>query len=245
MMTNVSGNVYSATISSEYTGIIFNDGSGNDLNKTTDTTIAGDGMMFSNGSWVPYDGSGNDDPIPPTPSGNTIYVKDNAGWGTVYCHYWSSTSGSVWPGDQMTSLGNGVYSITIDSSYAGIVFNNGNGVQTGNLTLNFGQIYDNASGSWSAYSDNGGNGGGNGGGDVVSGDYIYFTDNQGWGTVYCHTWNMVGGTTVWPGTQMENVGGNQYKVMVDGSHTNVKFNGGDGGPESAEFELVLGQSYSN
>ena len=245
MMTNVSGNVYSATISSEYTGIIFNDGSGNDFNKTSNTTIAGDGMMFSNGSWVTYDpNGGNDNPNPPTPSGNTIYVKDNAGWGTVYCHYWSSTSGSVWPGDQMTSLGNGVYSITIDSSYAGIVFNNGNGVQTGNLTLNFGQIYDNASGSWSAYSDNGGNGGGNGG-DVVSGDYIYFTDNAGWGTVYCHTWNMVGGTTVWPGTQMENVGGNQYKVMVDGSHTNVKFNGGDGGPESAEFELVLGQSYSN
>ncbi len=79
----------------------------------------------------------------------------------------------------------------------------------------------------------------------ADGDYIYFTDNQGWGTVYCHTWNMVGGTTVWPGTQMENTGGNQYRVMVDGTHTSVKFNGGDGGPESGEFELVLGQTYSN
>ena len=241
-MTHVSGNVYSAEVSTEFTGIIFNDGSGSDYAKSDDTIISA-GQMYSNGSWVDYDpngGGGNDDPVPPTPDGNTIYVKDSAGWGTVYCHYWSSTSGSVWPGDQMTSLGNGVFSISIDSSYTGIVFNNGNGTQTGNLTLNFGQIYDNASDTWAPYSDNGGNGG-----DVVSGDYIYFTDNQGWGTVYCHTWNLVGGTTVWPGTQMENVGGNQYRVLVNSTHTNVKFNGGDGGPESGEFELTVGNSYSN
>ncbi len=79
----------------------------------------------------------------------------------------------------------------------------------------------------------------------VDGEYIYFTDNQGWGTVYCHTWNMVGGHTEWPGIQMENVGGNQYRVMVDSTHTNLKFNGGNGGPESGEFELVIGQTYSN
>ena len=80
----------------------------------------------------------------------------------------------------------------------------------------------------------------------AEGDYIYFTDNQGWGTVYCHTWNLVGGkNTPWPGDQMENVGGNQYRLLVDSTHTNLKFNGGEGGPESAEFELVIGQTYSN
>ncbi|MBQ2825122.1 MAG: starch-binding protein [Clostridia bacterium] len=80
----------------------------------------------------------------------------------------------------------------------------------------------------------------------VDGDYIYFTDNQGWGTVYCHTWNLVGATnTPWPGDQMENVGGNQYRLLVDSTHTHLKFNGGSGGPESNEFELVIGNTYSN
>ena len=244
-MTQVSGDVYSAEVSTEFTGIIFNDGSGSDSAKTDDTTISA-GQMFANGSWVDYDpngGGGNDDPIPPTPDGNTIYVKDSAGWGTVYCHSWSDFSGTVWPGEQMTSLGNGVFSISVDPGHTGVVFNNGNGTQTGNLKPNYGQIYDNATDTWSPYTDNGGGGGG---GDdiIVSGDYIYFTDNQNWGTVYCHTWNMVGGTTVWPGTQMEFVDG-KYRAMVDGSHTKVKFNGGLGGPESGEFDLVLGNSYSN
>ncbi len=244
-MTQVSGDVYSAEVSTEFTGIIFNDGSGSDYAKTDDTTISA-GQMFANGSWVEYDsngGGGNDDPIPPTPDGNTIYVKDSAGWGTVYCHSWSDFSGTVWPGEQMTSLGNGVFSISVDPGHTGVVFNNGNGTQTGNLTPNYGQIYDNATDTWSPYTDNGGGGGG---GDdiIVSGDYIYFTDNQNWGTVYCHTWNMDGGTTVWPGTQMEFVDG-KYRAMVDGSHTKVKFNGGLGGPESGEFDLVLGNSYSN
>ena len=79
----------------------------------------------------------------------------------------------------------------------------------------------------------------------ADGDYIYFTDNQGWGTVCAHTWNDFGGTTVWPGTQMENVGGNQYRVMVDGTHTKIKFNNNNQGAESMEFDLVIGQTYSN
>ncbi len=242
-MENVEGNIYKATVDASFTGIIFNDNNGT---QTGNLTIPGDGQIYRNGSWSAYNGNGggNDNPNPPTPgNGNTIYVKDSNNWGTVYCHYWSDFSGSVWPGDQMTSLGNGVYSINVDPSYTGIVFNNGNGTQTGNLTPNFGQIYDIASDSWSPYSGNGGNGG-NGGGDVVTGDYIYFTDNAGWGTVYCHTWNMVGGSTEWPGIQMENVGGNQYRVMVDSNHTNLKFNNGNG-VEGQEFELVLGNTYSN
>ena len=246
-MTNVSGNIYSAEVSTEFTGIIFNDGSGSDSAKTNNADIAGDGQMYSNGSWVAYDpnGGGNDNPNPPVPSGSTIYVRDSAGWGTVYCHSWSDSSGTTWPGTQMTNLGNGVYSIDIDSSHTGVVFNNGSGTQTGDLTPNFGQIFDNGTNSWSAYD--GGNGGGNSGGDVVvSGDYVYFTDNAGWGTVYCHTWNLVGDTnTPWPGDQMENVGGNQYRLLVDSTHTHLKFNGGNGGPESNEFELVIGNTYSN
>lgn len=110
----------------------------------------------------------------------------------------------------------------------------------------------NEAGSWTGSSSGGNNSGGSssggsssGGDVVVSGDYIYFTDNAGWGTVYCHTWNLLGSTnTPWPGDQMENVGGNQYRLLVDSSHTNLKFNNGNG-VEGQEFELVIGQTYSN
>lgn len=101
---------------------------------------------------------------------------------------------------------------------------------------------DNEAGSWSGSS-----GGSSSGGSTTpitpSGEYIYFTDNAGWGTVYCHTWNMVGGSTTWPGNLMENVDG-VYRIAVDSTHDHVKFNNGNG-IESGEFELVAGNSYSN
>ena len=254
-MTNVSGNIYSAEVSTEFTGIIFNDGSGSDSAKTDNADIAGDGQMYSNGSWVAYDpnynGGGNDDPNPPTPSGTiTIYVNCNNGWGNVYWHGWNSAGGTntAWPGDPMENIGNGVYKANVDASFTGIVFNDNNGNQTGDLTIaGDGQMYDLSTGSWSAYTGDGGNGGNNGGGNsggnVGSGDYVYFTDNAGWGTVYCHTWNMDGGTTTWPGVQMEYVDG-QYRVAVDSTHTMVKFNNGNG-VEGSEAELVIGNTYSN
>ena len=105
----------------------------------------------------------------------------------------------------------------------------------------------NEAGSWTGSSSGGNNGGYTPPVDnpPADGDYIYFTDNAGWGTVYCHTWNLVGATnTPWPGDQMENVGGNQYRLLVDSTHTHLKFNNGNG-VEGQEFELTIGNTYSN
>ena len=55
-----------------------------------------------------------------------------------------------WPGKKMTSVGNGVYEITIPKDAQYIIFNNGNGSQTGDLKIQgLYQIYNN--GTWSSY----------------------------------------------------------------------------------------------
>ena len=53
----------------------------------------------------------------------------------------------------MTKVSGTIYKITVDSSYENIIFNNGSGTQTGNLTIpGNNQIYSYSSGSWSAYT---------------------------------------------------------------------------------------------
>lgn len=135
MMTNVSGNIYSATVSTEFTGIIFNDGSGSDSAKTEDTYIAGDGQMFSNGSWTTYDPNGNygggDDPYYPSGGGNTVYFSNNRGWSTVYAYCWSGDSNNgQWPGVQMTyattnEFGEDIYSYDVPDGMTNIIFTDG------------------------------------------------------------------------------------------------------------------------
>ncbi|MBQ0097748.1 MAG: starch-binding protein [Oscillospiraceae bacterium] len=69
---------------------------------------------------------------------NTIFVCDDAGWNSVYIHYWGSAE-TKWPGEQMQKVGtyNGydLYSYTLTTSVDGIVINIGsNQNQTRDLT---------------------------------------------------------------------------------------------------------------
>ncbi len=70
--------------------------------------------------------------------------------------------------------------------------------------------------------------------DQPSGDTrtIKFTDNQGWGTVYCYWWND-NGDNAWPGTQMSPAGTNDYQqaqfsVDIPTSVTHLIFSNGNG-----------------
>lgn len=48
-------------------------------------------------------------------------------------------------------MGNNLYRFAVGPEYTGIVFNNGgNGQQSADLTVNYGQVYDNASRQWSS-----------------------------------------------------------------------------------------------
>ncbi|MGN0497751.1 MAG: starch-binding protein [Acutalibacteraceae bacterium] len=81
-------------------------------------------------------------PTTPTDAGNTIKFTDCLSWGTVNAYFFNggSTCGAEWPGTAMTKYetnleGKGNYSIEIPSGATSVVFNNGSGAQSVDLTL--------------------------------------------------------------------------------------------------------------
>lgn len=74
------------------------------------------------------DVSDNDDyPI----IGNIVYFKDVLGWSDagdkIYVHYWSDSDTNMvsWPGSEMESLGNGVFSYELPDGVEYVIFSNG------------------------------------------------------------------------------------------------------------------------
>ena len=77
----------------------------------------------------------------------SVYFVDNQGWGKANIYTWTPEVGT-WPGVAMTKeaeqlAGYDVYSYTVEkgTAFGGVIFNNGNGVQTGNLVWTAGKYY--------------------------------------------------------------------------------------------------------
>ena len=97
--------------------------------------------------------------LPPTAMAaeTTVYFRNTGNWASVYAYAWNSTDNAIlgtWPGSTMTLVKDDVYSISVPADTPNIVFNNGSGTQTGDLTIptdgrNF---YDLAANSWSVYA---------------------------------------------------------------------------------------------
>ena len=72
-----------------------------------------------------------------------IYAKVSSEWETVNAYAWKDGADfyevAKWPGTAMTSLGDGWYVISVPKDIDRIIFNNGNGVQTENITLTAGK----------------------------------------------------------------------------------------------------------
>ena len=75
-----------------------------------------------------------DDGYPVT--GNIVYFRDTLGWGEngqpLYVYYWDSTGVEMvqWPGGEMTSLGDNVYSFDLPDGVEFIIFNKHQGAMT-------------------------------------------------------------------------------------------------------------------
>lgn len=164
-MTLDEGNVYKYTISGDYNMIIF---SNNGSNQTKDLSIPGAGYIydFSTGTWSLYkEEPTNNNPTQatekPTQGGNTetkmVYCKNSAGWASVSVYMWSGSGASKnaeWPGVRMTDIGDGIWQYEVKGSWENIIFNNGSGVQTGNLVYpGNGALFDNTTGEWDVYDD--------------------------------------------------------------------------------------------
>ena len=74
-------------------------------------------------------------------AGNTItvYFSNNKYWNAVYAHYWGGATGTEWPGTGMTYVetndyGEKIFSVTVPADTTGIIFNNGSGSQTVDIT---------------------------------------------------------------------------------------------------------------
>ncbi len=67
------------------------------------------------------------------------FTKPRSGWGEVKIHYWGGASSSSWPGVNMSmkytnDYGEDVYYTTIPSDSTGLLFHNGNGTQSNDVT---------------------------------------------------------------------------------------------------------------
>ena len=148
---------YQITIPSGATHVVFNNGGSS---QTVDLSVSGVEGYYLDGSQTEgkYNGTAWDSSAMEGGStgggstgggstggstGGQIKFTDSLSWGTVYAYFYSTSSGtcgSEWPGSTMTWYennfeGKGNYQISIPSGATHVVFNNGNGAQTVDLSL--------------------------------------------------------------------------------------------------------------
>ncbi|MBO5816741.1 MAG: starch-binding protein [Paludibacteraceae bacterium] len=140
--------VYSYTFPETYTNCIFN-GNG----QTDDLTVnAGQYYDIASKTWYATLAE-----VPnPTPAVmETVYFINTGNWGKVNAYAWTS-SNNGWPGAEMSQeaeqiAGFDVYSFTAEQGqWANLIFNNGEGTQTGDLTWHAGEYYAHSTGEWYA-----------------------------------------------------------------------------------------------
>ncbi|MBQ8833717.1 MAG: starch-binding protein [Oscillospiraceae bacterium] len=92
----------------------------------------------------------------------TIYFKNTAGWSSVYAYAWDASAAACltsWPGTAMSKVEGetNIYSIEVSTAAINVIFNNGGGSQTDDLTIptDGNNLYDYSSGTWSTYDSAG------------------------------------------------------------------------------------------
>lgn len=198
-------------------------------------------------------------------SGDTIYVKLNNGWSQVYVYAWSDGAGknAAWPGEKMTKVADDIYSYTYSNDFEMVIFNNGSGSQTADLTYTGnggnGKIYDLSKGTWSVYEDaptvpttnpspttatqpstsvqptTGSQG---------DGMTVYLKNEAGWTSPKCYMWNnSTDNNAGWPGASMTEVGDGVYMYTASKAFKNCIFSGG--GNQTADLTAMDGYIYDN
>lgn len=148
--TQLNGfDVYSYT--GTFDNCIFNNGNGA---QTADLTPQ-DGMYFAGNKWCTLDELQGG---MPTVEHDTVYCLNTNGWSAVNCYMWSPAN-ATWPGEPMLKEGtvgydgsNGgafdLYRYVYVPGPANVIFNDGNGTQTDDLTLQAGKVYVPALNAW-------------------------------------------------------------------------------------------------
>lgn len=271
IMTLVSGNVYKTTeLPDKATNMVFNNGSWNNKNQTVEF---GEGKTVAIQAGHLYYGSGGNDNAQHsitdegTPSTYTIYfyANDENAMG-VYCHIWGSRNLTTWGSlpkmvdtGRYVKIGNDyhkAYSYTFLTAVTptGILFNSaaGNGTKyADNCNFSDGKFYKSGvngqNGETQSLVDKG---------TVidpptpdVDGYYVYFVNNNNWGSVNIWAWNSnhnhLTTATSWPGDKMELVSGNTYRWRLpEGNEvpSSVKFSN-NGATATGNLKFVNHATY--
>ena len=193
-------------------------------------------------------------------SGDTVYVKLNNGWSSVYCYMWTDDAGNnaAWPGIKMTLVKDNVYSYKITGSWNKVIFNNGSG-GSGNQTSDLsypgksGQIYDLNGGSWSDYSDHTQDPTSatdpvvqpTTSGSTTGGTTVLYKNTTNWSVPYCYLWtDGAGNNAAWPGAAMTKVEDDVWMYTATKSYANCIFSN-SGQSQTGDLTAHDGQIYDN
>lgn len=179
-------------------------------------------------------GPDEDRPVPEKPEIDvedtiTIYLANSANWETVYVYYWtlgSADQNANWPGQEMEWDDEKLlYYVEVPTYYVNIIFNNGNGVQTADLSIpGDGALFDNTTNMW---SDLGSYTPPIPPEDITEDITVYVKDDAGWGGVYIYYWNVAGLEAFsFPGIPMELGEDGYYYATIPAGFCGVVFSNG-------------------
>ncbi len=189
-------------------------------------------------------------------SGDTVYCENAANWGEVYCYMWKDGSGDNggWPGVKMTKGEGNLWSYSISGDWDKIIFNNGSGTQTGDMSYQGnGSCFNNQTNGWSQLS-------------VPSNpttptnpttpnpptpptpagkNVIYCKNEANWSKVNVYMWtDGQGDNSTWPGVAATNIGDGVWMLEYDKDWAKVIFN--DGSTQTGDLNNPgTGQMYNN
>ena len=145
-MTSIGNNVYKIELPADAEYIIFSNNGGN---QTADIKLPGFGKLYKNGAWLKYtEGQQVTDPV----LDGYVYFRNNANWSPVKAYFWSDSNLNMmtWPGNNMESVGNGVFRAKIPTGATWVIFTNGS-AQTADLSIPGNNMIFDGSG-WSEYN---------------------------------------------------------------------------------------------
>ena len=195
-------------------------------------------------------------------SGDTVYCENAAGWGDVYCYMWKDGSGDNggWPGQKMTKGEGNLWSYNITGDWNMIIFNNGNGTQTSDMSYQGnGSCFNNQTSSWTTV-------------EVPTNptnptmptnptpttpttpvppeptgkNVVYCKNEAGWSKVNVYMWtDGQGDNQGWPGVTATSIGDNIWMLEYDKDYAKIIFNDGSGTQTSDLNHPGSGQMYNN
>ncbi|MEP4092823.1 starch-binding protein [Reichenbachiella sp.] len=116
--------------------------SSNGASQSVDLNRCGEGW-YQDGTWY--------DQKPDSGPGFTVYFKPNS-YSDPEIYFWGGSQSTSWPGETMTSAGNGWYSYHLDDDCSNIIFSNNGSSQTTDLNRCGDGWYEN--GNWSGSNPN-------------------------------------------------------------------------------------------